>query len=218
MGSETGGGPLSVKVDFGIAEVIRAVDQVLERRRRQRNQTLADFGSNLSETLDATGKAVRALDDIFIRLIAGFADSEITHDGTRLKGHVAETRKYLRERNLLPKLEECIGAVKSDSLDGRLKAREYRDLVSALRSLASRLQSVRDSLGKGALTGVGQMEQWNLETLCEKATGCNYGGGKIADSLEEIAEEVRRNNDFDISDDISRLIGTIRPKAMALGH
>ena len=62
------------------------------------------------------------------------------------------------------------------------------------------------------------MEQWNLETLCEKATGCNYGGGKIADSLEEIAEEVRRNNDFDISDDISRLIGTIRPKAMALGH
>ena len=158
------------------------------------------------------------MDNLFIELVKGFSSVEITNVPALLSSHVEETRKYLSRRELLPRLEECIGAIKTSSLDSRLKSQDHRELVLALRSLASRLQFYRDKLGRGAITGVGQTEDWNLETLCERALGYQYGGGKLALAVEEIAEEVFRNHDFDVSDNIHRLIGTVRTHAKALGH
>lgn len=213
MGEEN---PLSVKVDLGIAELVRAVDGILTRRHNRNTEALADFASNLSDDLDACSKIVKGLDDLFIELVTGFSSAKITHDPALLSAHVEETRKYLSRRELLPKLEECIGAIKAASLDSRLKGGEHRKLVLALRSLASRLQLYRDNLGRGAHTGVGQTEDWNLETLCERALGYQYGGGRLALAVEEIAEEVFRNHDFDVSDNIHRLIGTVRTQAQKL--
>jgi len=116
----------------------------------------------------------------------------------------------------LPLLEGCIGAISATSVDSRLKRRAYRDIVSTLRSLAARLQLYRDLFGRGGMTGVGQSQDWNLETLCERALGYQYGGGKIEIPIEDMAEEVLRNHDFDVSDNIHRLIGKARIQAQAL--
>jgi hypothetical protein len=215
MGEEK---PLSVKIDLGIAEVVRSVDAIFARRHNRKTEALADFASNLSDDLDVCSEIVKALDNLFIELVRGFSSAEITNVPALLSGHVEETRKYLSRRELLPRLEECIGAIKTASLDSRLKSQDHRALVLALRSLASRLQFYRDKLGMGAITGVGQTEDWNLETLCERALGYQYGGGKLALAVEAIAEEVFRNHDFDVSDNIHRLIGTVRTHAKALGH
>jgi len=209
---------LSVKVDLGIAEVVRSIDAIIARRHNRKTDALANFASNLSDDLDVCSEIVKALDDLFIELIRGFSSAEITKDPELLKSHVEETRNYLRQRKLLPRLEECIGAIKTASLDSRLKSRDHRELVLALRSLASRLQFYRAKLGRGAVTGVGQTEDWNLETLCERALGHQYGGGKLALTVEEIAEEVFRNHDFDVSDNIHGLIGVVRTHAKALDH
>ncbi len=209
---------VSVKVDLGIADVVRVVDGILVRRRQRKTEALADFAANLSDDLDVCSEIVKALDGLFIELVGGFSSAKITHDPALLSGHVEETRKYLKQRELLPRLEECLGAIKTASLDTRLRGPNHRDLVKALRSLASRLQLYRDQLGKGAVTGVGQTEDWNLETLCERVRGSPYGGGKLDLSVEAIAEEVFRNHDFDVSDNIHRLIGTVRTHAKALGH
>ncbi len=215
MGEEK---PLSVKVDLGIAEVVRSVDAIFARRHNRKTEALADFASNLSDDLDVCSEIVKALDNLFIELVRGFSSAEITNVPALLSSHVEETRKYPRRRQLLPRLEECIGAIKAASLDSRLRSQDQRELVLALRSLVSRLQFYRDKLGRGAITGVGQTEDWNLETLCERALGYQYGGGKLALAIEEIAEEVFRNHDFDVSDNIHRLIGTVRTHAKALGY
>jgi hypothetical protein len=206
----------SVKVDLGIAEVVRTVDAVLTERRNRRSKSLADIASNLSDDLDVCSQIVKALDNFFIELVAGFSRVEIRNDPAVLTRHVEQTRHYLMRRELLPRLEEGIGAIKTAAFDPRLKDKKYRDLVTALRSLASRLTLYRDNLGRGALTGVGQNEDWNLETLCERALGYKYGGGQPALPLEDVAEEVFRNHDFDVSDSIHRLIGTVRTQAKAI--
>ena len=215
MGQENS---LSLKVDLGIAEVVRSVDEIFARRQNRKTEALADFVSNLSDDLDVCSEILKALDNSFIQLVRGFSSAKITIDAALLGSHVEETRKYLSRRDLLPRLEECIGAIKTASLDSRLKSPDHRELVLALRSLASRLQFYRDKLGRGAVTGVGQTENWNLETLCERALGYQYGGGKLALAVEEIAEEVFRNHDFDVSDNIHRLIGIVRTQAKALGY
>ncbi len=210
--------PSSLKVDLGIADVVRVVDEILTRRHNRSTEALAGFASNLSDDLDVCSEIVKALDGLFIELVRGFSSTNITHDPALLSAHVEETRKYLSRRDLLPRMEECIGAIKAASLDSRLKSGDHRELVLALRSLASRLQLYRDNLGKGAVTGVGQTEDWNLETLCERALGYQYGGGRLASPVEEIAEEVFRNHDFDVSDNIHRLIGTARKQAQKLAR
>jgi hypothetical protein len=215
MGNEN---PFSVKIDLGIAEVVRVVDGIFTRRHNRNTEALADFASNLADDLDASSEIVKALDDFFIKLVRGFSSTKITQDPVMLSDHVEETRKYLSQRELLPRLEECIGAIKAASLDSRLKSRGHSELVRALRSLASRLQLYRENLGRGARTGVGQTEDWNLETLCERALACSYGGGRLALSVDEIAEEVSRNHDFDVSDNIHRLVGTARMQAQKLAH
>src|SRR5262245_60783592 len=215
MGNENA---FSLKADLGIADVVRRVDEIFARRRMRKIKALSDLASNLTDDVDASSKIVKALDDTFTELIEGFLSSKIAQDPARLANHVEGTRKHLRQRELLPRLEECIGAIKTDSQDPRLKSKDHRNLVLALRSLASRLTLYRDNLGKGAITGVGQNEEWKLETLCERAQGCQYGGGKLNFAIEEIAEQVFRNHDFDVSDNIYRLVGTIRGHAKALGH
>ena len=137
MGEEK---PLSVKVDLGIAEVVRSVDAIFARRHNRKTEALTDFASTLSDDLDVCSEIVKALDNLFIELVRGFSSAEITNVPALLSSHVEETRKYLSRRELLPRLEECIGAIKTASLDSRLKSQGHRELVLALRSLASRLQ------------------------------------------------------------------------------
>jgi hypothetical protein len=211
--------PLSLKVDLGIAETVGAVDAIIARWQNRETEVLSDFLSNLDDALDATTKIVNKLDDLFVDLVRGFADREIIDNQVLLQTHVKETRKYLQKRDLLPRLEQCIGAISGAAVDPRLAGRAYREMVSTLRSLVARLTEYRNQLGRGGITGVGQLEHWNLETLCEHALGYQYGGGTIKKATDEIAEEVLRNHDFDLSDSVHRLIGKARihAKTSALG-
>lgn len=208
--------PISVKVDLGIAETVRTVDKILLRRRNRKSEALADFVANLSDGLEASSEIIKTLDNIFIELVRGFASKTITGDQTLLDAHVEETRKYLTSRDLLPRLEDCIGVISAASVDSRMKDRTFRDIVSTLRSLTARLQLYRDQLGRGGVTGVGQTQEWNLETLCERSLKYEYGGGKIDITIADMAEEVLRNQDFDVSDNIHRLIGKARTQAKTL--
>src|SRR5436190_18120935 len=110
MGNEN---PLSVKVDLGIADVVRSVDAIFARRRDRKTESLADIASNLCDDLDVCSQIVKALDDLFVQLVGGFARGEIASEPALLRGHVEQTRQYLMRRELLTRLEEGIGAIKS---------------------------------------------------------------------------------------------------------
>jgi len=86
--------PISVKVDLGIAETVRAVNDVLSRRQNRKAEILADFVANLCDDLEAASEIVKALDNIFIELVRGFASKETTGAPLLLNSHVEETRKF----------------------------------------------------------------------------------------------------------------------------
>lgn len=208
--------PVSIKADLGIAEVIRAVDGILNRRHTRKIETLSEFLSSVVDDLDGCSEIVKALDDFFIRLVSGFEDTRITRDPDLLSLHLAETRDYLMDRDLLPRLLNLMGSIEAASLDSRWKTKEYEGFASALTKLSSQLQTYRQSLGMSGRTGVGQMEEWNLETLCERALNLQRGGGLLDITLEEIAEQVSRNHDFGVSESIFGLIGKVRTQAKAI--
>ena len=58
MGQEN---PFSLKIDLGIADVVRSVDEIFARRRRRKIKALSDLASNLTDDIDACSKIVKAL-------------------------------------------------------------------------------------------------------------------------------------------------------------
>lgn len=197
---------VSVSVDLGIGECIRVIDSINGRRAKRKEDFLAD----LCDDLDAVEQVVKTLDDLFIALVGGFADASIVDDSALLKAHMEQTMVYFRSRNLLPILEDLRGRISGSAYDRRLKHRRYRDLVSTLRALEKRLDSYREELGKGSMTFVGQANELNLMSLWEKADDDSLYGDI---TLIELAEEVFRNHDFDLSDSIHRLAGGAKAHA-----
>lgn len=200
---------VSVKVDLGISECIRTIDSIKARRAERRESFLDD----LCDDVDAVEEIVKTFDNLFIELVRGFGDKHIEDNPALLEAHMEYTRKYLTGRDLLPVLMDLIGEISGFASDKRLRGRVYRDLVSTLRDLEKRLDSFREQLGTGAMTGVGQTNELNLMSLWEKA---NNSSSHSDFTLFELAEEVFRNHDFDLSDSIHRLAGRIKAHAKAV--
>lgn len=193
--------PIEVKVDLGIDTCISTVNEILSRRRNRKENLM----SNLSEELVVISEIVKTLDNLFIDLARGFANNNITENPTLLQAHIDETYKYLTRRELLPLLEKHIGIISGAAVDPRLRGRNYREMVSVLISITGKVNVYREKLGRGGITGVGQMEEWNLQTLCERAQGSNYNVETVP--IENIALGVLSNHNFDLSDSIHQLIG-----------
>lgn len=168
------------------------------------------------DDLDVCSKVVKTLDNIFIDLVTDFANEKVTGDVDRLGDLLEATDRYLNKRELLPALEESLGAFKSASNDARLRSKEYTDLTEALRCLAQELEAYRDELGRGVRTGVGLTKEWNLQTLVERATRAEYRKDLFPIPIKDVANRVRDNQNFNISDNIHRLIGTVRTQANPL--
>jgi hypothetical protein len=201
----------AVNVDLGVAEAIRVVDEILSRRRKRRESLVKD----LVDDVEAAGEIVNKLDNLFLNLVRGFMDGDVAADASRLKAHVAEARKYLSNRELLPRLEALRGSIEAASSGPVLAKSPYRPLALELRRLVGLLADYRQALGRGAITGVSQTADCNLETLCEKALQYDYGGGRSELSLEQMGEQVLRNFDADRSDRVHRLVGSVRATAKA---
>jgi hypothetical protein len=86
--------PFSVKVDLGLAELISKLDGINQRRRGRQEQFFLD----LYDDLDATHTIVTALDNAFVDLATGFADTAVIGDRETLTAHVKATQKYLSRR------------------------------------------------------------------------------------------------------------------------
>jgi len=200
----------NVNVDIGIGECVSSVDKILTRR----HQRAADYFADLVDDLEAVSEIVNTLDNLFIELIRGFESSNLLQNKNKLNVHLEETMKYLTKRELLKPLEDFIGNIEAAAYTKKLKPKKYRDLVSALRSISKRLNEYREQLGRGAITGVGQMKDWNLMTLWERGNDVLKDRFEWRDLLE-IAEEVHRNQDFGLSDSIHRLIGQAKGHAKA---
>jgi hypothetical protein len=192
-----------VKIDLGIEGCLRFVDDVVSRRDKRKE----NFLDNLNDDLEVISKVISTLDNLFIDLAGGFANKDVVENPVRLQAHVEETFKYLRRRELLPILEERLGALNTAAYDERLQSKVHREMVLSLRSLVRRLAQYRDELGRGTMTGVGQKQDWNLVTLRECAQGYRQD---IPVAIQDVAEEVLRNHDFDLSDNIHRLVGALR--------
>ena len=203
----------SIKIDFGIPETIRVIDEILSRREKEGRQGRDLLCNNIADDAEAASVLVKKLDDIFIELVSGFSRKDLVEDKDKLGEYVHGTKEYLHRRELLPKLEETIGRLRAAGNDPGLSEKRYRELVVSVRSLATRLEFYRQGLGRGGMTGVGQLAESNLETICERVEGRNYGGGNINASIETMAEEVLRNHDFDLSDSVHRLVGEVRTRS-----
>jgi hypothetical protein len=154
----------SVKVDLGISECIRTIDSIKARKAERRESFLDD----LCDDVDAVEEVVKTFDNLFIELVRGFGDKHIADNPASLEAHMEHTMTYLKGRDLLPVLEDLIGGISGIASDKRLRRRVYRDLVSTLRDLEKRLNSFREQLGKGSITGVGQTNELNLMLLLKQ--------------------------------------------------
>lgn len=204
---------ISLNIDLGIAECIRVVNDIISRG-------TTDLKNEIINDVDIILEVINTLDNIFIELVKGFADKTITQNLYLLKEYTRETEDFLMRRELLPVLEEHITILRNvasyeDERFHVLKRGKYREIVSSLRSLVKRLEEYRNALGTGITSAPGLKEEWNLMTLIEKAKG--GGAGSFIDmSIEEIAEEIIRNHDIDLSDSISRLVGKVRYRVRIL--
>lgn len=194
-----------VNVEVGIANCVQVVDSILSRRKNRKE----DFLHDLRDDLEAVSEIVSTLDNLFIDLVMGFTNKKIISDPELLQDHIRSSRDYLTKRELLRRFEELQGTISGAAYTQKLRSKEYRELVQPLRSLVKRLAQYRYELGEGAETSVGHMQEWNLQTLCERAEKRPYGGGVVDIAISEMAEEVFLNHDFDHSDSIHRLIGNI---------
>ncbi len=201
-----------INVDLKIDKCLQQIIDIFKRRHDRKE----DFVKDVSDDLDAIHKIIMTLNNLFLALAGGFADKKITTNNKSLIKHVEETNKYLQRQDLLPHLEKGIGVIEAMAYNQDFKNKKYREIISALRSLKRRLEEYRKELGRGGITGVGMMKEWNLMTLCQKAYELTSGGGEIQYTIEEMAEQVLRNHDSDLSDNIYKLIGKINTLAKIL--
>lgn len=189
---------LQAKMDLGVADVIRAVDEIMSRRRNRRADDLAD----LCDDLEAVHEVVSRLDSLFMDCIVGFTDPGLVEDPDLLRNHVAVTRSYLTRRELLPRLEHSIGALRAAAANQRFAANVQ--MVGAVYELLQRLERYRGGLGEGGVTGVGH---YYLRRLCDLAEGKD----PIDQSaVLDIAKDGLLQQDFELSGSIFRLIGFVR--------
>jgi hypothetical protein len=131
-------------IDLGIADTIRAVDEILSRQEARR-ETAWEF---LADQLEAVSKTVSDLDTMYLGLLAEFEDvlmhSPPSRD--RLDAAIHQTRTYLTDERLPSRLSEWRGAIEAAAFHPALKHRKYRPLASALLSIEHALGTYIDRL------------------------------------------------------------------------
>lgn len=185
------------------AEILERLRNILARRQERKDQMRDDYLENILDDLEVISLVVTSLDRTFIELVRGF---QIIQNEDGIRKHIDKTNDYLTERELLPKLEQVIGTVKTACEDSHIQ-KNYEELYSALNSLFQKVQEYRENLQRGAITGVGMKHELNLMSLIERAMEFDYSPKM---DLADMARQVHYNQDFQLSTDIHELIGEVR--------
>jgi hypothetical protein len=144
----------AVNVELGIGDTIRAIGETQNRARedlrRQQDKALTE----LRQQLDITLTVIFKLENLFIEILRGYRNPEITGNREALQEHLNQTRMLLESRNLLPYLDHARGAIEAAASSSRFKSADYREMVEGLQELAGKLYSWRMALGPGGLAAV----------------------------------------------------------------
>ena len=196
----------SINVTVGIADTIRAIDEIRQRPKDQLAHKQDETLSALHQQLDIVFTVITKLEDLSIEILRGFMDEEILSNPEALKAHVAETEVFLTSKKLLPYLEKAIGAVDGAAFNARFQDDNYREMVTGLKNLSRNLHNFRNILGGGGYTapGLGQLIQ-----LCSLAKYQLEGDRLVNPDIAETARKAFEEYDWQLSSDIRRLIGYV---------
>jgi hypothetical protein len=198
----------AVNVELGIGDTIRAIGEIQNRARedlrRQQDKALTE----LRQQLDITLTVIFKLENLFIEILRGYRNPEITGNREALQEHLNQTRMLLESRNLLPYLDHARGAIEAAASSSRFKSADYREMVEGLQELAGKLYSWRMALGPGGITGPGV---WRLRELCSLAEQQLAAAPQPPDpEIAMAAKEAFELYDWQLSTDIRRLIAHVK--------
>ena len=185
--------------------VIERLENIIACRQEHLDQRKKDLLEDIIDDLEVVSLVITSLDRDFVDIVRGFKDIQ---DKDELINHVDKTNKYLEQRTLLPKLEDVIGTIRSNCKDPEIQ-KNYIELHASLSNLVERVQTYRERLKYGAITGVGMVQELNSMSLIERAMECNYSAFLDRDPAD-MAKQVHFNQDFRLSSEIHELIGDVQ--------
>lgn len=207
-------------IDLGIADTIRAVNEILSRREARR-ETTWEF---LVDQLEAVSKTVSDLDTMYLGLLAEIEDVLMNSPPSRdrLDAAIHQSRTYLTDERLPLCLSDWRGAIEAAAFHPALKHRKYRPLASALLSIEhslgiyidrlERLQAGETDRGRPDLRGM----QVQLEVIAT-----DLDSGKCSDEhlseARESCEQAIRTYTRALASTLVQLIGNARGD-IALAH
>jgi hypothetical protein len=92
---------------------------------------------------------------LFVEILRGYRDVRIIENPEALRAHVNQTHLFLDSRELLPRLDTAIGAIRAAAYSPRFEGADYQEMVVELRALDDKLRRFRASLGEGGITAPG---------------------------------------------------------------
>jgi hypothetical protein len=216
----------AIGIDIGIADTLRAIDGILEHREARRDSVW----DSLAAQLQAVVKTVSDLDQMYLSLLGEIeAVFEVSPSPERVATVVHEARAYMRDDQLLMKLMQWQGVIRSAAYSRELNQRRYRDLASALRSIhdqlgryITRLEGLQtdgppnypEGVSTQADSDVPSSQRWNLRTLLEliRAWQDDYDAGdevaiRNVQGLLDACEQAIRNYDRSPSHGLAQLVG-----------
>jgi len=193
--------PLTIKVDVGVAEVIRTLDEINQRRQGRQREFLDD----IADDLDAVHLIVNALDNLSLDITQGFAEREIIEDDNLLREHVRAAGNYLRRREIVPKLVDLQGHIELVSNDRRLRGRS--GAPEMLSSLAQEIQGYLQSVQNYRVpSGVGYQELNEMRDMAEE----RLRGHPIGEAIIAKARQVLDLRSLGQSVAIQKRIGQVK--------
>jgi hypothetical protein len=178
--------PLTVKVDLGIAELIKKLDEINQRRH---GRTEAFF-LNIRDDLESVATIIDGLDNLFVDLARGYSDRHLVDSSELLGDHVKATQDYLYGRNLVPKLIGLQGFITQAANDHRLRSKS--GAPEKLSNVADRIQTYLTSINYTGPSGTGYEDLIELKGMAEK----KLQGNALANEIISKANEALRLHPF----------------------
>jgi hypothetical protein len=208
----------SIAIDVGIADTLRATNEILARHECERATVWEALGDQLQAVLLAVGD----LDRVYFSLLAEIEDifEKPEPSPERIAAVIDQAQRYCTDETLTLSLVAWRGAIQAAAFNRALRHRRYRDLASTLRSIDDPLQRYIERLmhlQAGTVPRIpAEDNEWDLRTVLELLRS---GGHHLAEQGDvnkdasnpgEACEEAIRNYNRALSLALAQLIGHAR--------